>query len=433
MTQLTERKVVVFAGAGVSTEATRVFPWTFYDEIHGLLDLPESNRPAFPKLMSLFCQRPDGRRELVEKIRSRLAYVGSFPELYRMATRFHSELATLFYIDTYVTTNWDDYFERKCGATPFVTAEDFAFWQTAGRKVFKLHGSVSNFGSIVATDEDYRRAQRELQRGTLEAALKLMLATKTILYIGYSLSDYDFLNIHGYISNELKQVAPVAYIVSLDRSSERKFKSLGITPLFTDGTYFIEVLKKHLAADKHWLPDSRFVAVPSALARTNIEHSRLHSAFTLQATPDIAYCAAYQDGLMHCFERVLARFHAGDYSHKCEVEAQLLKYEAIKRDNTRSRRYLDVAYIEGYMNGLIYLLANDEERKHMPFYFVYGLDGQPTTLAQYKRAIRGKPAAHKAARALATRIVRERLGPGDDLHHTPFLTWKVEAEPPRQF
>jgi hypothetical protein len=70
-----------------------------------------------------------------------------------------------------------------------VNAEDFAFWRTAGRKGFKLHGSVSNFGSIIATDDDYRRARRQLQRGALGAALKLMLAAKTIVYVGYSFSD----------------------------------------------------------------------------------------------------------------------------------------------------------------------------------------------------------------------------------------------------
>ena len=52
----------------------------------------------------------------------------------------------------------------------FVNADDFAFWDTRGRKVFKLHGSVSNFGSLVATNEDYRRAQKQLQRGTIGAA-----------------------------------------------------------------------------------------------------------------------------------------------------------------------------------------------------------------------------------------------------------------------
>lgn len=193
MKQLARRNVVIFAGAGVSTETTNVFPWTFYDEIHQTLRLSERDKPAFPKLMSMFCGRPNGRRELLGKIRARLSYVRSFPEIYQAATRFHREISTLFYVDTYFTTNWDDYFERECGATPFVSADDFAFWDTGGRKVFKLHGSISNFGSVIATDEDYRRAKRQLERGTLGAALKLMLATKTIVYIGYSFSDYDFL------------------------------------------------------------------------------------------------------------------------------------------------------------------------------------------------------------------------------------------------
>jgi hypothetical protein len=393
-----------------------------------VLGLAEEDKPAFPKLMSLFCERPDGRRELVQKIRARIAYVSSFPELYDTATRFHRELSTFFYVDTYCTTNWDDYFERECGATPFVNAEDFVFWQTAGRKVFKLHGSVSNFGSIVATNEDYRRAQRQLQCGTLGAALKLMLATKTIVYVGYSFSDYDFLSIHRYLSRELKQVAPAAYIVSLDRSAETRFKSLGLTPIFTDAAYFIEVLKKHFQADKHSLPDARLRAIPFALARAKAEHARLHEAFKIAAKPEIVYCASYQDGLIHAFERILSRLHAGEYSHQCNVTARLQKYESIRAENLRAHRYLDVAYIEGYMNGLLYLLADDATRMHLPFYFVFGLDGQPVTLAKYKKALRTSPPPHKSARAQAARIVRERLGPYDDLHHTPFLTWKAESE-----
>jgi hypothetical protein len=66
---------------------------------------------------------------------------------------------------------------------------------------------------VVATDVDYKAAQKQLERGALGAALKLMLATKTIVYVGYSFSDYDFLSIHRYISRELKEIAPVAYIV----------------------------------------------------------------------------------------------------------------------------------------------------------------------------------------------------------------------------
>jgi hypothetical protein len=268
MQQLTKGNVVIFAGAGVSTEARTVFPWTFYEEIHEALGMSQKDKPAFPVLMSLYCRRPDGRRELLERLRSRLSYVQGFPELYRTATQFHRELSTLFYVDTYFTTNWDDYFEQECGATPFVNADDFALWNTSGRKVFKLHGSVGNFGSVVATDADYRRARKQLEHGAVGAVLKLMLATKTIVYVGYSFTDHDFLTIHRYISRELRQVTPAAYIVSIDRSSEARFKSLGLTPILTDAAHFVRVLKQHLETDGHSLPDSRLDATTVRLTES---------------------------------------------------------------------------------------------------------------------------------------------------------------------
>jgi len=425
--QLSKQNVVIFAGAGVSTETASVFPWSLYDEIHESLGLAEDNKPAFSKLMSLYCARPDGRRELLERVRARLAYIRGFPEIYRAATRFHRELSTLFYVDTYVTTNWDDFFERECGATPLVNAEDFVFWNVGGRKVFKLHGSVSNFGSVIATDEDYRQAQRQLERGTLGSALKLMLATKTIVYVGYSFSDYDFLNIHRYISRELKEIAPVAYIVSLDRSARDRFKKLGLTPIFTDAAHFVQVLKRHFEADGHYLPDARLDDIPFALSRAQMEHDRLHRTLNVTANPEIIYSACYQDGLIHAFERILSRSHAGDYSHKCTVALKVQKYNSMRKENLHARRYLDAAYIEGYMNALVYLLSGDEGRAHLPFYFVCGVDRQPVTLAEYKKAVKASGRLNKKFKLLAKRIVREQLGPSDDLHHTPFLTWRAES------
>jgi len=377
--------------------------------------------------METFCKRPNGRRELLEKIRKRLLYVRSFPELYRTATRFHRELSTLFYIDTYFTTNWDDYFERECGATPFVNADDFAFWNVKGRKVFKLHGSVGNFGSIVATDPDYRRKQRQLQRGALGAAFKLILATKTIVYFGYSFSDYDFLSLHRYIFREMKDTAPVAYIVSLDREAETRFKAVGLTAIFTDAAHFVRVLKEHLATDGHSLPDARLDAIPMALMRTQAAHARLHEAFDVAAKPKIVYCASYQDGLIHAFERMLSRSRAGEYAHTCYIRAQLQKYKEIRAENSRARRYLDVAYIDGYVNGLVFLLADDDGRKHLRFYFVFG-SGESATFAGFKKALKASAGSHRRAQAVAEKIVREKLGPHDEIHHTPFMTWEVEAD-----
>jgi hypothetical protein len=220
--------------------------------------------------------------------------------------------------------------------------------------------------------------------------------------------------------------------VSLDRSAETRFKSLGLTPIFTDAAYFVEVLKKHLQTDKHSLSDDRLAAVPLALARANTEHARLHEAFKIAAGPEVVYAACYQDGLIHALERITSRLHAGDDSHQCEMAARVQKYPSIRAENLRARRYLDVAYIEGYINGLLYLLFDDAAPAHIPYYFVFGLRDQSANLAQYKKALRSLPRPHKAANALAGRLVREKLGSGDELRHTPFLTWKAESEAPNQ-
>jgi len=36
--------VVVFAGAGVSTEAATVFPWTLYEEVHRALRMSNEDK-----------------------------------------------------------------------------------------------------------------------------------------------------------------------------------------------------------------------------------------------------------------------------------------------------------------------------------------------------------------------------------------------------
>jgi hypothetical protein len=420
--QLKKGNLVVFAGAGISTETSMAFRFKFYDQIRAELRLAPKNTPPFPAMMGMYCKQPDGRRKLLEKLKNRFLYIEAFPELLRAATRFHREISTLFHVDTFVTTNWDDYFERYCGATPFVTAEDFAFWNMSGRKVFKIHGSVSNYGSLVVTDEDYRLARRQLERGAIGSALKLLLATKTILYVGYSLTDHDFLSIQRYIARELRGVAPAAYIVSLDKSAESRFRKLGLTPIFTDAAYFIHVLKKHLEKDGCLLPDSRFNGIPKILARVGHEHEQLFKHFELKQTPEILYAASYQDGLMHAFERMLAMAHTGQYSHHCELANQIRSYDKIKKDNLRRGRYDDVAYIEGYSNGLLYLPLDDKGRKGMPLYFNFGMP-EMRTLKEFKKALASKR-RHKASLALAKKLVAKQVKYKDVLHHTPFIDWE---------
>src|SRR5215510_5962401 len=116
-------RLVIFAGAGISTERTSVFPSSFLQDIKDDLNSSRSDL-TFPEAMSMFCERPDGRSELLLKIRGRIDYVRNHPELHCNATGFHRELSTIWQIQDIITTNWDDFFERECGATPFITDKD---------------------------------------------------------------------------------------------------------------------------------------------------------------------------------------------------------------------------------------------------------------------------------------------------------------------
>src|ERR1044072_6990172 len=75
-------QVVVFAGAGISTEDKFVWPKTFYESIAAEIGIDPPSGPAFPELMSTYCKQTDGRRKLLTRIHERFDYVASFPELY---------------------------------------------------------------------------------------------------------------------------------------------------------------------------------------------------------------------------------------------------------------------------------------------------------------------------------------------------------------
>jgi len=418
--ELLAERVILFAGAGVSTENSVVMPFTLYEEIAEELNLAEKQRPNFPSLMSLFCDRPDGRRELLRKIRSRFQYISSFPNLYSMATRFHNEVATLFKIESIVTTNWDDYFERECDATPFVTGEDFAFWSVPGRKVFKIHGSIGNLGSIVATTEDYDACYERLQTGALGSSLKHMLATKTILYAGYSLSDDDFLKIRALLHQEMGALLPHGYIVTIDREAETRYREMGLTPIFTDAAYFVSVIKQHLVEEGLMLPDEEYDETYSMLMDVLAAHHELASAFDLRDNPDLLYTLSYQDGLMDGLRRILVRRNSGEYSSISYVVSRLASYDKIRRLKVKARKYNDIAYIDGYMNAMLFLLANNEERHQLPIFYVYGAKDQPVTLEEFL-ALKEKAATfHRSAHLKAIKETKD-LDRDIVLQHMPWL------------
>jgi hypothetical protein len=97
----------------------------------------------------------------------------------------------------------------------------------------------------------------------------------------------------------------------------------------------------------------------------------------------------------------------------------LRHYETILADKRREKRYDDVAYVEGYMNGLLFLLVPDSRLKSIPRYYAFGYQGDIRTLAEYKKVCKShrlSAGAQKFAERLAA-----KLADGVEYHHTPFL------------
>ena len=91
--------LVLFCGAGISTEGKSVLPYSFYTSIKEELGEKDNDIP-FSSLMQKYCNQPNGRKKLLNKIRERFNYIHSFPELERQATSFHRELSEIHLIRT---------------------------------------------------------------------------------------------------------------------------------------------------------------------------------------------------------------------------------------------------------------------------------------------------------------------------------------------
>jgi hypothetical protein len=346
-------RLVLFCGAGISTENKTVLPHSLYTEVQeqlGEIDYAIS----FSKLMQRYCNEPNGRRKLLQLIKKRFEYIHSFPELERQATAFHNELAELYFIKTIITTNWDTYFETYCGATPITIPEDLAFWDDYERYVLKIHGSINNLSTIVATSDDYAKCLENFRDGSIGAKLKDILATKTVVFIGYSFGDENFSQIIDFLREEQRDIFPHIYVVTIDDTLEEKLSFKNATFIVTAGTHFLHRLKQSMQENGKLVNSgiSPFVCEALDIAR-NI-HAKV-SKISLQQHPSAIYTLSYQDGVKHAFERFIQMNKSGEYCIPGRVCDMTVSYASIVDKNRKIGNYWDMAYFEGYLNALIYI------------------------------------------------------------------------------
>jgi hypothetical protein len=407
---------VIFAGAGVSTENNNSAPYTLHAELAAGLGVQTSDMP-FPDLAEAYCAQPDGRFRMMKVIQGRFDYITKFRDLRDNARKFFSEIATMPYLNTFITTNWDKNFEECCGAKPFSYDPDMRFWEVPERRVLKIHGTIDDYSSIVATRSDYDQCGARLRASLIGAKLKECLAARTCIFVGYSLRDEDFREIYDFVIASLGKFSKQHYFVSpFPVSTELP---AGLKVITTDGTHFMRSIKSQMCEAGCYLPDEIYDDIAQELEQVRQEHVDLWDKVSVKKKPQMLGAACYQDGLIDAYQLVLDQRLTGRFSDLHRIQHQVHLYEQKIAEYRKRRRYLDTAYFRGYQNALLgMVLSNGQAELVAPPRYFYEAVGEMKRSAYYK-TLNSLPERHKSAfRCFAEQA--ERIGPGMVIHHAPW-------------
>lgn len=373
--------LVLFCGAGISTESKIVHPYTFYStilaELENELGYDIDLNTNFSRLMSQYVNTfTNGRRRLLNKIKERFDFINSFPQLLNMATMFHEEVAANPYIKTIITTNWDTYFEKYCGCTPIIDDTDATLWNVFNKRVFKIHGSINNIGSIVATEEDYEKSYNKLSTDLIGDRLKTILVSNTIVFIGFSFGDEDLNRLLDILSQKMGDFSNQFYLVTIDeRWNEKNDKR--IIPIITDGTYFIHRLNNILIEDGKLISNEIYDYARMLLQSIRATHEEIFNEKTyhdeIKNFPELLLTVAYQDAFIHALERCVANRRHGEYLMPGYFEPRLESYKSLYEKRLSEGKYDQAFYNLGYFEGLLalYLFSKGDDIEVRGF-FVYG-------------------------------------------------------------
>lgn len=217
-----------FIGAGLSTGAGLPTWAQLVDELRAGLN-PTSTE-SNPQLVAQFYRNQHGDFALFTLLRKALWNN-------RIAPSPAHRLVCSFPIRVFFTTNYDNLLEttlRSSGKPVHVISNDHevGLWNESEEfQVVKVHGDLDNSSSIVLTEEDYVRflfENKAIQRKLLDT-----FSFRTVVFIGYSLSDPNITQIYNNILYELGAIKRPAFILTFENDTHkiREWERRKIFPL----------------------------------------------------------------------------------------------------------------------------------------------------------------------------------------------------------
>src|SRR5262245_47059654 len=191
---------------------------------------------SFPEIAQDF-EQSYGRAALIQLIRDQLETLGDEPH------EAHRLIAGLTSCTTLVTTALNRRLERAFSEVGrrfhvMVSNHDVPFQDERNATIYRLRGALDQPETLVLTTRDHYRFFRERDR--ISATLQAHLAQKTLLFVGYDLSDPYFQRLYDEAIAPLDSFARQSYAFSETPRRVRLWcQSYGIQVLNISTTDFL--------------------------------------------------------------------------------------------------------------------------------------------------------------------------------------------------
>lgn len=174
------------------------------------------------------------RPKLIEKLRELLLVGISRPG------KAHKAFCSVAF-ETVLTTNFDFLIEQQyqeLSARFFVVTDELQLTtikSSQSRVLIKFHGDLNNPKKLVVTEDDYDTYVD--QNRLMATYVSNLLITKTPVFIGYSIDDFDFRQLWRIVIDRLGKYRRQAYAIVVDASANElaKFRRRGVTVITLPG------------------------------------------------------------------------------------------------------------------------------------------------------------------------------------------------------
>ena len=169
-----------------------------------------------------------------------------------LSTETHKIISQIPHFRNIITTNYDSLFESVYGSgklNVIFSDNHTPYIDTKKVNLFKIHGDLSNPDSIIITESDYNNFfSKDTEQNTIWSIIKGIIATKSILFIGYSLEDTNVEVVFNKIRDKIGENGKECYFVApnISTTKSKKLIRAKIHPISLTGEKLFEELIEYL-------------------------------------------------------------------------------------------------------------------------------------------------------------------------------------------